>query len=191
MRIPALTTVALLTALLICPACGDDLGADGGVDGDNPDDQGAGGNGGGIVIIFASTLNVSGNILARGQKGYAGTGETGGGGSGAGGSILLATTTGNIGSSKVLATGGPEGTSGRPENRGGAGGNGRIAVRYTSTISGTSSPGFNKTQHKVFAKSGSGVSKDLVAGKAVAGFYSFSYALASLPSGTSAALQFS
>jgi hypothetical protein len=166
-------------------------GGSGGVDGDNPDNGGQGGNGGGIIIIFADKLTVKGSVVARGQQGYKGDSETGGGGSGAGGSILIGTQTASLGSGKLVATGGPDSTAGRHENRGGYGGSGRIAVRYTSSASGASSPGFHKSKHVEFSKTGTVVSKDLVAGKSAIGFYSFAYSLSGLPSGTGVKVQFS
>ena len=98
---------------------------------------------------------------------------------------------GVLGSGKLVATGGPDSTAGRHENRGGYGGSGRIAVRYTSSASGASSPGFHKSKHVEFSKTGTVVSKDLVAGKSAIGFYSFAYSLSGLPSGTGVKVQFS
>ncbi|GEM_PF-1045912 len=167
-------------------------GGSGGVDGDNPDTGGAGAAGGGIVIVFARNLTVSGTVQALGTRGAYGHSETGGGGSGAGGSILIGTQTGNVGSNRVIAYGGPDGHAGRNENRGGYGGTGRVAIRYASSIAGKTNPGFNKTQQVSFNSSGNAVSKDLVAGqKNVIGFYSFAYQLGTLPSGSTVKLQFS
>ncbi|MBU1120114.1 DUF2341 domain-containing protein [Patescibacteria group bacterium] len=103
---------------------------------------GIGGNSGGIIYITAGTLTNGGTgILARGQAGGNGTGSgnyiTGAGGGGSGGSIRIDSTTATIGTSLINATGGAGGTNGYA---GGAGGSGRIAISYTSSISGTSTP---------------------------------------------------
>ena len=167
-------------------------GGSGGVDGDNPDSGGAGSPGGGIVMLFAGNIALSGSITARGAKGGHGNGETGGGGSGAGGSILIGGHTISLGSSKVRADGGPTGSAGRNENRGGNGGVGRVAVRYSKSVAGTSVPGFNKSKTAAWQKAGVASSVDLLAGKkGVVGLYAFNYALTSLPGGTAARIQFS
>ena len=167
-------------------------GGSGGVDGDNPDNGGAGSPGGGVVALFARTLTVSGNISAVGSKGGHGQGETGGGGSGAGGSILIGGETINVGTNKVLASGGPESTADRNENRGGYGGVGRVAVRYSKSVSGSSSPAFDKASSAAWLKGGTLSSADLLSGKkGVKGLYAFNYNLSASPAGTSAKLQFS
>ncbi|MEX0741838.1 MAG: hypothetical protein WD079_03515, partial [Phycisphaeraceae bacterium] len=81
-------------------------------------DQGAGGNGGGLVRITANTMALDGQILANGGNG----GFTGGGGSGGGIKITTGTLTGE---GVVRANGG-----GGDNTHGGGGGGGRIAVYY-------------------------------------------------------------
>ncbi len=107
---------------------------------------GTGGAGGGIIIVYANSIQVgpSGRILARGQDQQPDptsytparplcTGNIGGAGSG--GSILLKAFSINVGSGAVLATGG------NLAGYGGAGGDGRI--RFDSNlITGSSQPTF-------------------------------------------------
>ncbi len=110
------------------------------------DNLGDGGNGGGIVFISTDALTVSGEIKSKGQDGEANTGGTygGGGGGGAGGSVKIIGNTLTLGSSIVTAPGGTGGT-GQGVN-GGAGGSGRIAVYYSDSVSGTTSPTYDSTE---------------------------------------------
>lgn len=115
-----------------------------------------GGNGGGIVYIAASIINVNNKVLSNGgsslnpkvgpskQDGddgktfpYRGSGGSGGGG--AGGSILLIGNNLSLGESKVTATGG---VAASPANvfKGGDGGFGRIRIEYVTGFSGVTSP---------------------------------------------------
>jgi gliding motility-associated-like protein len=64
-------------------------GGSGGVDGDNPDWGGFGGNGGGIIFIKANQLSGLGMISSIGLAGDDSPGETGGGGGGSGGLIII------------------------------------------------------------------------------------------------------
>ncbi len=67
------------------------LGGGGGSGDDFMDQSGGGGRGGGLVLIDATQLAGSGQILANGQSGDSATStQSGGGGGGAGGSIVLA-----------------------------------------------------------------------------------------------------
>ncbi len=104
-----------------------------------------GGDGGGIIVIRAKDINVSGSISARGGRLQGsctggGAGEEGGGGGGAGGSIFLTAENISVGNG-VRATGGacgaPSSGSGK---RGGAGGTGRIRIEYCNSISGNTNP---------------------------------------------------
>ena len=88
-------------------------------------------DGGGIIAIFATTLDIYGSILCNGVQGdRSGQFQDG---SGAGGSILL--HAGNIytRSSTFTATGGPAKKTNQPASYyGGAGGDGRIAIHYAT-----------------------------------------------------------
>ncbi len=102
-----------------------------------------GGNGAGIIAIFAHTLNNYGAISARGAAGQnGGTSSAGAGGSG--GSIKLISSSVNLGSNQVIAGGGAGGSSTGTYSgqlvAGGAGGAGRVSVGYCSSISGYSTP---------------------------------------------------
>ena len=91
-----------------------------------------GGAGGGIVAVYANTINIAGTITANGIA--AGANSTGGGGgAGAGGSVKLLGASLSIGTNFVTASGGAA-------NGGGAGGNGRIALDYNTTLSGSTTP---------------------------------------------------
>ncbi len=116
---------------------------------DNDNKTGDGGDGGGLVGLFAGTeILVTGSIVARGDDGEtgdaSGDGEVGGGGAGSGGSIYLAAPDVSI-SGSVLATGGSGGASawhsGSPYGSayGGDGGDGRVRIDSDAT-SGASSP---------------------------------------------------
>jgi hypothetical protein len=117
---------------------------------DNPQ-GGLGGGGGGILVVKASSITVTGNLSARGTigqgdatAGCSGSSTTscwdfsGPGGGGAGGSIYLSGDQLAVGTSLVTAVAGGGGLGG--SSNGGAGGVGRIALRYATTITGTSSP---------------------------------------------------
>lgn len=100
---------------------------------------GIGGDGGGIIYIAANTLTNGGvGIVSRGGAGGEGSGSgnyiTGAGAGGAGGSIKIEANTATLGTDLVLVTGGAGGTNG---SNGGTGGVGRIAIFYTSSLSGT------------------------------------------------------
>lgn len=97
-----------------------------------------GGNGGGIIIILAASLNVSGNIYAKGDDSEVAEFPDATGGGGAGGSILLLIGSSVLGTGLVLATGG---IGGDANYDGGDGGDGRIAIASDKTsASGTTSP---------------------------------------------------
>jgi len=87
-----------------------------------------GGNGGGIIIISALVINLTGTINANGQTSW----EYGG--SGAGGTVWLQSTILNMGTNLVSATGGAI------TGYGGAGGTGRIRLDYTTLTGSTANP---------------------------------------------------
>ena len=125
-------------------------GGGGGSDTDGSLEVGAGGGGGGgIVMLLGETLQVNGSISANGTKGGnrsdANDGEGGAGGGGSGGSIYLI---GNIIdlAGTISATGGTASTGGAYSTTGGAGGSGRIAVYYTTSLSGTTTPSAYSSQ---------------------------------------------
>ncbi len=101
----------------------------------------AGGGGGGIVIINSDTISVSGSILSKGDDSLTGTAAStqGGGGAGAGGSIKILGNTLSLGSSLVSSNGGAQ-IAGLSNFEGGSGGDGRVAIYYASTLTGTTSP---------------------------------------------------
>lgn len=99
-------------------------------------DPGDGGNGGGALFINGATLTVTGSITSNGGNGTGGVAAANLGGGGAGGSILLKAQTATLGSGLIVANGGT-GT--------GAGGSGRIALDYSSSYTGTTTPTVNPT----------------------------------------------
>ncbi len=108
-------------------------------------DGGSGGSGGGLVLIQASLISVTGSVTARGSFGLPGTDAfAGGGGGGSGGSIYLNAPTLSLGNSLVNASGVSGGVSGHFINPGGYGGDGFVFVAPTvtaATMTGTTVPG--------------------------------------------------
>ena len=115
---------------------------------DNGDSPGANGSaGGGAILLMTNSINVVGSINAIGATGGSALGSWGsGGGGGAGGSILIQSQSAALGSNVVIAYGGSGGSSGGGAGAGGAGGAGRIAVQYSSSITGTTNPSANTLQ---------------------------------------------
>ncbi len=98
-----------------------------------------GGDGGGIIIIAATRVNVMGMIYANGENGKSNV--EGGFGGGAGGSIYIVGSDLQLGTMQVAALGGMGGV-GRDQS-GGAGGLGRIWVEYCDNITGNTNPSAN------------------------------------------------
>ncbi|MFH1971518.1 MAG: LamG domain-containing protein [Patescibacteria group bacterium] len=108
------------------------FGSGGGGGGSWVSNGGNGGIGGGIAFISANSISVSGNINAIGQNGVVNTGSSGNGGSGSGGSIFLSANTLTLGSSLVNGLGATAYADG---------GDGRIYTKYSTSSSGTTTPG--------------------------------------------------
>jgi hypothetical protein len=136
------------------------LGAGGGQGGPDEDGvfAGPGGNGGGMIVLFASSLSVSGSINAGGTGGQPGQNTSscsgtsrgsgsgmGNGGGGSGGAIRLFTASNAIlGSALITANGGAGNNGGGCIGEaGGNGGAGRIQIRAEGTTSGTTSPTYS------------------------------------------------
>lgn len=95
-----------------------------------------GGAGGGIVLFSSGTLNNNGTIVSKGNDGISDYWGAGGGGSG--GSVSVSGEFINIGTNAIQANGG----SGGVQTAGGTGGNGgegRIALYYGNSLSGSAS----------------------------------------------------
>jgi len=124
-------------------------GGGGGDDYRDPSWEGLdGGSGGGIVLIFAGSVSVTGSVSARGVDGFCQNGtlclpgggfDGGGGGGGAGGSVLIRAATATLGGGLVRAGGGLGGVIDTTPTGGGLGGNGRVAGNAT-TATGTTPP---------------------------------------------------
>lgn len=119
------------------------LGSGGGGAGKGKDGSSTlyGGNGGGAIIVLAKTINGSGAIRSNGNNGDNGFKHRGGSGGGSGGSILISSQEVAVGT--MTATGGSGGGPGEDstyDTPGGNGGNGRIAIYYSTSISGSSTP---------------------------------------------------
>jgi hypothetical protein len=123
-------------------------GGTGGRDSSNPG-RTRGGSGGGIVILIAPTITVTGSITANGQNAPgtipASGSQDGGGGGGAGGSILLKGQALTLGSSLITAAAGSLAGGANGGASGGNGSVGRIHADYSTSISGTTSPTIDST----------------------------------------------
>jgi hypothetical protein len=117
---------------------------------DNPI-GGLGGSGGGILVIKAMSITVTGKLSARGTAGqgdveagcFGGSvtdcwDYSGAGGGGAGGSLYVSGDSLSLGDALVDAREGAAGLGG--STSGGKGGVGRIAVRYKTSLVGNSTP---------------------------------------------------
>lgn len=104
-----------------------------------------GSKGGGIILIIAKNLIISGSINLNGTNGALTGGSYGGGaGGGAGGSCLIKCQTASLGTNKITATGGSGAT--RNGQTGGAGGAGRIRCDYFTSVSGSTTPTLSSAQ---------------------------------------------
>lgn len=115
------------------------FGGAGGTAGTNGQDQDSkhGGHGGGLVFIFANSLQVgaSGVVNSNGNNGDgAHTSNQGGHGGGTGGGILVRTATSNIDLTHVHANGGIGGAKQDVGGRGGDGGLGRIRMESGASV---------------------------------------------------------
>lgn len=122
-------------------------GGGSGAKGPSQDGPATGGNGGGIWVIWAKRIVVTGGLRANGGAGgnttnppYGGGGTDDGGG-GAGGAILINCETADLGNSLVTATGGT-GNQG-----GGTGSVGRIRINYGRSVSGSTNPSASVSQN--------------------------------------------
>jgi hypothetical protein len=113
--------------------------------GNNSSSQGKGGDGGGIIYIAGDAITVSGSLSSDGQDGTdpynAGADYTdGAGGGGAGGSVFLQGNTLNVDGASVAGGNGEENTGALSGNQsGGDGADGRIAVYYSDSYTGSTS----------------------------------------------------
>lgn len=111
--------------------------------------NGAGGCGGGIVFISATTLTLVSGSLINVNGGDGGNSlQRGGGGGGAGGSVLMKAQTATLGTNLISASGGAGGTGVNPPDNatGGTGGQGRIVLDYYTSYTGTTTPTINPIQ---------------------------------------------
>ena len=104
----------------------------------------SGGVGGGIAIVLAKELQVTGSILVNGNNGGNSGNWTGGGGGGSGGAAKIIASTFQSTGNLVQATGGIGGRNTNEPNSGemigGNGGIGRIRVEYCESLIGTTNP---------------------------------------------------
>ncbi len=100
----------------------------------NSSSKSSGGAGGGLVHLSAEEIDLSGQIVADGGPGTAGSGDflsdgAGGGGGGSGGSVWLSAPKLVLSSgSAISVAGGPSGAGAAGNNNGGAGAAGRIRI---------------------------------------------------------------
>jgi hypothetical protein len=97
----------------------------------------AGGTGGGVIRLIATTVTIKGSVTADGTSGAPGISSNGGGGGGAGGGILLAAQ--DVVVSGVLSAAGGQGGAGPLCNTGTAGEAGRVRILYGASRSITGS----------------------------------------------------
>ncbi len=137
----AVGTTSLATSMFLGGAGGEG-GAD--EDGCHP---GAGGNGGGIIIMRGNAFTVTGSVVANGAGGANGDNGScgggcgmGGGGGGSGGAVrIVSIGTATIGAGLVSANGAGGGAATCNGSGGGGGSVGRIGVN-APTVTGTSTP---------------------------------------------------
>lgn len=164
-------------------------GSDIGLDGSDCHTGSPGGAGGGIIYINAASLTVTGSIVSNGANGIQ---DRASGGAGSGGAIRLSAGTLSLGSSLVSAVGGTSSSDPYCPVTSGVGGNGRIAIYSGGTTTGTTNPTANSAQLPSFATTGTVSSVNLLSGLSPVDTISgFSYSLSSLPSNTTASIQFS
>lgn len=106
---------------------------------------GRGGTAGGIVLLIAKEIEVTGTISANGDNGEMPGVRGGSGGGGAAGSVLMKCQTAVLGTSKVVANGGVGGGAWYSAG-GGNGSRGVIHVDYKTSVSGTTSPTLSTRQ---------------------------------------------
>ncbi len=92
-----------------------------------------GANGGGVLRLIASTINIAGQVSANGAT------SLGSAGAGSGGGILFAASDTLTVTGSVSASGGLGLSSGTPNARSGAGGLGRVKLLYGAAVSITGS----------------------------------------------------
>lgn len=118
----------------------------GGGGGGETTNNGDGGNGGAIIVLIGKTITITGSISVNGDVGSNANADGGGGGGGAGGSVLIMAQTATLGTNLITASGGSGGTGSGGGSNGGSGGTGRIALHYSSSYTGSTSPSVNATQ---------------------------------------------
>lgn len=107
--------------------------------------------GGGIVLLIAPLIIVTGAILAGPGPNTDPTGATnGGGGGGAGGSVFGKCERAILGTGLVLANGGAGNQGHNGGSTGGTGGEGRIRFEYAKSVSGTTSPAASLQKSPIF-----------------------------------------
>ena len=99
-------------------------------------------NGGGIIIVIAPTIVITGSVTAKAAD-RSTTNVRANGGGGAGGSILLKGQNITLGTNLVVATGST--ITNTEKEKGGNGGVGRIHADYSKSFSGTTNPTIDTT----------------------------------------------
>ena len=144
------------------------FGAGGGAGGSDWHDEtvsGAGGNGSGLIFIFAKDITITGTMPTNGENGENGGAGSAGGGGGAGGAILIKAGTAVLGSGLLTATNGTGGTGGNGGDRtgnGGIGADGRIRCDYGTSVSGTTSPTLSSAQDTGLTETDGGMLMNLL-----------------------------
>lgn len=107
-----------------------------------------GGTSGGIILIFAKNITITGSLTSNGGNGLPTTAgnNCGRGGGAAGGSILIKTQVATLGTNKLTVAGGIGGTGETNQGTGGNGGVGRIRCDYFTSVSGSTTPTLSSAQ---------------------------------------------
>jgi hypothetical protein len=104
---------------------------------------GISGAGGSIIAIFSKTTTVTGTIISAGQDGSTQDAGESGGSAGAGGSVLIKSNIATLGTDLVTAL---KGNGSAASAAGANGADGRIALHYGYSYTGTTDPTLDTTQ---------------------------------------------
>ncbi len=105
-----------------------------------------GGEGGGILFIFAKDIVLTGSVTNSGGSGSNSISDNAAGGGGAGGSVLLKCENATLGTNLILASGGGGGGGSGNNHAGGGGSVGRIHIDYKTSYTGSTTPTLSTRQ---------------------------------------------
>lgn len=117
-------------------------GGSGGTDDGDGNASGVGGTAGGRIVLIAPQITLGNYLYAHGGVGGNGAQWSGGGGGGAGGYILLVCEIATLTTNNYAYALGAGRSSGGNGAWGGSAANGKIAIQYRTSVTGTSNPGY-------------------------------------------------